>query len=309
MAGPGMFGSAILDVAAGVVMAFLGVSLAASALTEALNSFMNLRQTTLIKGVQDLLNDPGFSGLAKDLFNHALINPLANGAATTVKDLTGKPAYIDAQHFASALVEVVQQRAPGQPFSVAVGRIENPQIRQVMQGFLVRAAGDEAQLQLAIGNWIDASMERVSGVYKRHTQFIAFLFALGVAVCLNVDALHISNALWQRPALLGALPAPAQPGTGATSGATAKAAQGVLNALDQASLIGWENFDQSERNPWGCNATLGGVLGMLLGWVMVAGASLFGAPFWFDALQNITQLRGVGGGAGVQQRKPDAVGS
>jgi uncharacterized membrane protein YedE/YeeE len=41
---------------------------------------------------------------------------------------------------------------------------------------------------------------------------------------------------------------------------------------------------------------------MLIGWLIVAGAALFGAPFWFDTLQRITQLRGVGGGAGLQDR-------
>jgi hypothetical protein len=289
----GMFGSAILDVVAGVVFAFLGVSLAASAITEALNSFTKLRQKTLVSGVQSLLNDPDFNGLAKDMFNHALINPLSSGNATNVSSLTAMPAYIESTHFASALLDVVRKRAPGQPLSVAVNAISDPQIKQTLQLLLMQADNDEAKLQASIGSWFDSSMERVSGVYKRNTQIIAFGVALGAAVLMNVDALHISKTLWERPVLT----------QGLTAGTTVAApARSYLDRLEQSTLIGWDSFAVSERNPFGTNRTLAGVAGMLLGWLVVAGASLFGAPFWFDTLQQITQLRGVGGGAGVEQR-------
>jgi hypothetical protein len=33
---------------------------------------------------------------------------------------------------------------------------------------------------------------------------------------------------------------------------------------------------------------------MLMGWLIAAGAALFGAPFWFDVLQRFVQLRGTG---------------
>ncbi len=41
---------------------------------------------------------------------------------------------------------------------------------------------------------------------------------------------------------------------------------------------------------------LGSVAGveMLLGWLITAVATLFGAPFWFDALQQIVRLKGAG---------------
>src|SRR5580700_6497041 len=74
-----MFNSAIIDVAIGMVLSFLAVSLAASAITEAISSFMKLREKTLLKGVQDLLNDQDFTGIARDLYNHALVTPLASG--------------------------------------------------------------------------------------------------------------------------------------------------------------------------------------------------------------------------------------
>jgi hypothetical protein len=55
-----------------------------------------------------------------------------------------------------------------------------------------------------------------------------------------------------------------------------------------APLLGWNGFGNDERRHG-----LGIVL-MILGWVVVAGAALFGAPFWFDVLQRFVQLRGTG---------------
>jgi energy-converting hydrogenase Eha subunit F len=44
-------------------------------------------------------------------------------------------------------------------------------------------------------------MDRVGGAYKRMTQLITFLIALGVAVALNIDAIQVTEALWARPLL------------------------------------------------------------------------------------------------------------
>ena len=309
-----MFGSAILDVGVGVVLAFLGVSLAASALTEALNSWQQTRQATLVKGVQALLNDPDFCGLARGLFNHALINPLSDGTARDVAHLTAKPAYIRSSDFAAALVDIIKLPSgkptnapqdaaiapvlpPEKSLSEAVNEIENLQIRQTLRALLTSAGGDEAAFQLAVGKWFDSSMERVSGAYKRNAQLSTVCVALLVAMVLNIDGLHITTVLWQRPALAQGLPA----GT-----AVAAPATDYLLHLEQSTLIGWQGFTGSDRDPRAPGGNIAGFLGMVLGWLIVAGASLFGAPFWFDTLQRITQLRGEGGGEGIQRKQTGA---
>lgn len=288
-----MFGSVILDVGAGVIFAFLGVSLATSAITEAITSFFKLRQSTLVAGLQLLLNDKAGVGLARNLLNHALVNPLGDGLANNVAELTERPAYIDAQHFATGLLDVIrhQEAQPPKPVATAIADIENPQIKRTLQALWTQAGNDEAKFRQAIGDWFDASMERVGGLYKRKTQFISFFVALGVAVLLNIDALHMTRELWIHPGQAQMLAAAA-----AKDGATA---QQVLSQLETRSLISWDHFTGSDRDP---SQQPFGFVFMIVGWLVVAGAALFGAPFWFDALQRITQLRGVGGGAGVQAR-------
>jgi hypothetical protein len=41
-----------------------------------------------------------------------------------------------------------------------------------------------------------------------------------------------------------------------------------------------------------------GLLLLFAGWLVTASSALFGAPFWFDLLQRMIQLRGTG-------KKPD----
>ncbi len=98
-----MFGSTILDVAAGVVFGFLAISLFTSAAVEAINSLFNVRVRNLRAGIMALVNDPSFTGLAKQLYQHALISPLGPGGADPLKNA---PAYVDKAQFADALLDI-----------------------------------------------------------------------------------------------------------------------------------------------------------------------------------------------------------
>ena len=269
-----MLGSTILDVAIGLVFVFMAVSLAASALTEALSSFIKLRQTTLRSGIQALLNDADFTGLARDLYNHALVNPLARGTATGVADLTASPAYVDSSCFALALLSILEKPAAGVPLATTVAKIQDEQLKQALTTLLSAAGDDRAAFLNAVGRWFDDAMDRLGGWYKRYTQVIGFAMALLVCAVLNADALRVGTALLQKPSLVAEL-----------SVADVPEASKVIETLNGTALIGWSGVALGD---WGAD------LSMVLGWLIVAGASLFGAPFWFDMLQRVVRLAGTG---------------
>ena len=104
-----MFNSTIFDVVFGLVSVFLAVSLFTSAVTEGLSMLVGLRARTLLSGVKQLLNDPDFDGLARSLYNHALVNPLSDGQTEPGKTPSIKPSYIDPKQFALALVHTLKQ--------------------------------------------------------------------------------------------------------------------------------------------------------------------------------------------------------
>lgn len=114
-----MFGSIILDVAMGLIFTFLVLSLVTSAAVEMVASALAWRANTLLQGVKELLNDDSFTGLVKEIYNHAAVNPRTNGTAESEEQLGPKPSYIDPMQFASALTDICSWfPAPTPPFPI-----------------------------------------------------------------------------------------------------------------------------------------------------------------------------------------------
>lgn len=276
-----MFGSTVLDLGIGLIFSFLVVSLITSTTTEAVASAFKWRADTLLQGIKDLLNDPNFTGLAKDLYNHGLVNPQANGKAEDEASLKAKPSYIDAQHFAAALTDLlkISPDVAKEHLQDEINKIPDPQLKEVLSGIVKRANGNIDQIRRDLAAWFNQGMDRVAGVYKRYAQLCNFLIALILAVAFNLDAVKIAHTLWDQPMLLKGF-APPQAGQDAAA---------ALKQLQDLQLpFGWD--DKAIKY---FSDPLTGV-SAVVGWFIMAGSTLFGAAFWFDALQRIAQLRGAG---------------
>jgi len=278
-----MFNSVIIDVAIGLTLSFLAVSFAASAITEAISSAMTWREKTLLEGIKALLNDQDFKGIALQLYNHALVNPLASGKATTLEELTHKPAYIDSRQFALAVYSALSEKSPQGGPTELIAKISDPQLKAAMENLWAISSQNVDTFKHNIAVWFDNSMDRLSGWYKRRTQWVSFGVALAIAVIFNVNALYESAQIWSRPGVIADL---------ATSHfsddrehASADAAK-IFNALEPEYLIGWV------KGPMPRDFQSWFIAGA--SWIIVAAASLFGASFWFDILQRLTHLRGTG---------------
>ena len=340
-----MFNSTIFDVVFGLVSVFLAVSLFTSAVTEGLSMLVGLRARTLLSGVKQLLNDPDFDGLARSLYNHALVNPLSDGQTEPGKTPSIKPSYIDPKQFALALVDTLKRAgdaaataeggaapaivgavppaagmappadgappAAGAPavdptaavggaapaadpaaalklnIETAIGKMENTQIQTTLTALYHEAGKDVDAFRGEIAAWFDAAMDRLSGVYSRYVKAISFVVALVLAGLLNADAIHVADTLWERPALAQQFVKMAPPSFDKEHPET-QAAELLKQIEGVGPLLGWSGYSSdAHRHGWG-------IIFMILGWVVVAGAALFGAPFWFDVLQRFVQLRGTG---------------
>jgi hypothetical protein len=317
-----VFGSTVLDVAAGIIFGFLAISLFTSAAVEAINSVLNTRVKNLQTGIMALVNDPNFTGLAKQLYAHALISPLGPGGADPLKNA---PAYIDKTQFAEALLDItglsaatpdVAAQAPAvqaaaelkarvDALSAQAGNVD-PQLKQLLQGMVMRCGGDVSRLKNDLANWFDNGMDRLSGKFKRRTQWMTFVIALITAFVVNLDTIRIGTLLWEQPALaeklrLASIKPPSDPTTVDQAVATGEEAIAVIDKVTQDGLpVGWApgHFLDIQDNPghwealWVAPPSLW--YRSVLGWFITAVAALFGAPFWFDALQSVVRLKGAG---------------
>ncbi len=96
-----LFGSAILEVAIGLVFVYLLLSLICSAVNEWIAGLLGLRPQFLRKGVENLLADPVLKGLADQFFAHPLIKGLSQNGKQ------GPPSYIPAHTFARVLIDLL----------------------------------------------------------------------------------------------------------------------------------------------------------------------------------------------------------
>jgi hypothetical protein len=299
-----MFGSAVLDPAIGLIFTFLAVSLAASAVTESISSLLKLRSKTLKRGIKDLLNDKsnGLRGLALEIYNHPLVNPRADGTATELKSPPSRkmPSYIDPRDFAQALMDVIGIADKFGPNSIMieVEKIHDDQLRKFLTGIVDRAQGNLSAISESIAHWFDSAMTRVSGAYKRWSQLVSFLVAVLLVIALNISAIHVGERLWKQQidtAKIGQIKA---------EDITNKdAAVTILKKLDQieelAPAIGWQTPASFRKfwmeDLWSKEAAGSIALdawSRIIGWLITAQATLFGAAFWFDMLQQFVRLKG-----------------
>ena len=316
-----MFGSTILDVAAGIIFGFLAISLFTSAAVEAINSVLNVRVKNLRTGIMALVNDPNFTGLAKELYAHALISPLGPGAANPLKNA---PAYIDKMQFAEAMLDITglsaatpaaaaqapavqaaaELKARIDTLSAEAGNID-PQIKQLLQGMVTRCGGDINRLKNDLANWFDNGMDRLSGDFKRRTQWMTFVIALIAAFVVNLDTIRVGTVLWGEPALAEKLKnaqfPTSDPKTVDEAITNGERVFAAMSAMAQEGFpVGWAPGHfldiQDNQGHWAALWLAPPSLSYrpLLGWFITAVAALFGAPFWFDMLQSIIRLKGAG---------------
>jgi hypothetical protein len=277
-----MFGSTVLELAIGLIFTFLMISLITSSATEAFASALSWRANTLLQGVKDLLNDQQFTGLAQKVYNHGLVNALSDGKARPGTPPSTKPSYIDAKQFASALIDVMglsPNTAVADLKTKINADVTDPQLNKMLNGMVERTGGNIDRLREDLATWFNNSMNRVSGVYKRKTQLWSFGIALFLTIFLNVDAVKIAHTLWDQPMLVKSIGPP-------STALTPEAAFEQFQAVELP--FGWD------KSAWTYFMTTPNWAYVIIGWLITAVATLFGAPFWFDALQKIVQLRGTG---------------
>ena len=315
-----MFGSEVLDVAIGLILIFLLLSLVCSSIREALETVLSHRSSDLQRGIREMFGDKSLTGIVADFYKHPLIEALFQGEYVPGK--TGNlPSYIPARTFSLAVINLliskhlpqaeatqheVSEAERFQLFSQAVANLpEGSRLKGAMRPMIAAANGDLTRLRGEIENWFNSSMDRVSGWYKARTQMIIAVIGLALAVGMNVDSLAIVRYLDTNQTARSVL---TDRVAQARSGAVANTVSGPATS-DLTDPIGWierqgglplgwvihkqpgqaqGDFDHDWRRP---PVTFSGWLAKIAGILFTAFALTLGAPFWFDLLNRFMVVR------------------
>lgn len=289
-----MFGSTILEVAIGIVFVYLLLSLICSALSELIEARLRLRAKDLKKGILTLFGDPKKQGLlAKDFFDHPLIKAMGD-----------QPSYIPSRTFSLALWNLASKA--GAAGEATIGLTRNlPQIRKTIESFpddkvrqallmlIDEAGGDFDRARENVERWYDDVMDRVSGWYKRRTQWILLAIGLSFAVVLNIDSLKIADQLYRDGPQRSAIVSTAEGYAAASKDSDTVAKAGIKENFDRIKglgfPLGWTRTEfpaETDLWAWICALVLKAV-GLLATGMAVS----LGAPFWFDVLNKFMVVR------------------
>ncbi|MER0215408.1 MAG: hypothetical protein DU481_04255 [Nitrosomonas sp.] len=322
-----MLNSSILDIALGMVFLFVLVSLLCSAVNEMLAQVFRMRSKNLEAGLGNLLQSGEGNKLADDLYKHPLINGLSkpgqkpsyippkNFTLALMDIMTGNTGKLPSDN--KALIETIEKQGLFAKTEAGKSII-----------LLLNEAGDDAEkARKNLEGWYNDAMDRVGGWYKQKTQIVIFAVALIVCAALNIDAIKISQTLWTDIALRQALveaasstdvaglmtqesakqkPVPAGDAAIAAQPNEQAPVEGSMNDVQQSAKtagvlveqikglhlpIGWKQSDGKwVFAEFGFMEWLVKILGILI----TTFAGSLGAPFWFQLLNKIVDLRAAG---------------
>jgi len=271
--------NAAIDVATGLILMYLLLSLSCTFINEMIATAFGLRAKTLEGALARLIDVPQ---LHADFYNHGLID------AGRVASRSHHVSYISGQSFALGLLAALDRGKTIPTFESLLGcmqKLPDSNIRDVIFVSMVAADGSIAGLRDNLACWFDQAMDRLGGHYNRRLKAVSLAVGITLAAAVNADTVTVSHALWRdgvlRAELLasaGNLPASRHPPV-----AEAMQAEYILRPLP----VGW-------HFPIAFHHTLSCWLSKIAGLLMTGLALSLGAPFWFDLLSKCMNLRGTG---------------
>ncbi|MEN0006723.1 MAG: hypothetical protein AAF798_21395 [Bacteroidota bacterium] len=300
----------MLEVVIGLLFILLLLSLLGTTIMELISSGLGLRGQNLEKALENML---ATSDTGKTVLKAFKENSLFKQLSYRFFGKHFNPSYLSSKSFQSILFDVILK---GKDLNLdnikkTIDEIEDTDLRNVLNQMLQEASlkvgGELEEFQGKVQGWYDDIMDRASGWFKRYTQKILLLVGLFIAVLFNADTLTIYDRLESNPVLLQQVVDMAQSYVADDSNAPIpldqnkdfEQAYAELGELlnNELSLVhsplglGWEQVNFEEMNFWDW-------LYKVVGWLTTALAISMGAPFWFDLLKKIVNLRGSGSVSG-----------
>jgi hypothetical protein len=277
-----MSGFTFLEVAIGLALIYFMLSLLVTIINERISGWLSWRQNMLRSSIENLVG----RDLANKIYAHSLIQGLSE---------KGTPSYIPSSTFARCLIQVVANPKQGQRVTVAdiisgIEALPDEKAARLLRVFVQQEEVSVTSFRVEIERWFEDAMDRISGWYKRRIRRLGTIVGLAVACFFNADTFHMGAQLWRDPAVRAAV---VQQGDRALASCSSlerpeeceawKNHETILQELHTLP-VGWIG-----KNPEGWRWII-----RLAGWLVTAIAISSGAPFWFDLINRLSDLRAAG---------------
>lgn len=315
-----MDGLEFLDLVIGIVFVYFLLSMICASLQEIRASICNLRIKDLKKWIEDTFNKgkEGDTKLGELLWKNKFIDGLTRN---------GKNAsYLPTTVFIDALLDEIHHdktlKHNNTPYTVKTIKksIEDSSLlpdtlKRMLLQFHSESFENLETFKSKIGQWFDRAMERNTGTYKKSAQLWVLLFSFLVTLSLNVDSIELATYFYENKGQAkrvadaaertindAALKEKINRIAADTAAARSADLDSIKIAVDAIRdyhhkltayglPIGWQHVKQRFKDD--VSAFLYG-LTKVLGLIITGLAVSLGAPFWFDTLNKLVNLRSVG---------------
>jgi hypothetical protein len=308
----GLFNSTVLEVVVGIIFIYLLLSILCTSANEWVAALTRRRGKMLRKGIRQLLEgqplkeggDPNEFLVA--FYKHPLITSICHD--------NQHPAYLAPRTFVAVITDILTGFKPGSvefdDFEKGGEALPTGKVRTSILALVQRSNKHLEDAQLATEAWFKDAMDRVNGWYKRRTQLWTVIIALFLTLVANANTINIVKKLSDDPVLRTKFveeakvraqkPRPtisveyADPDD--PTNPTITHNEGNVLSQNEEDLLGqtlgWHDnpFWDKNHNYW----TKQIWLERLIGWLLTILAISLGAPFWFDLLNKIVNIRFAG---------------
>ena len=250
----------------------------------------------------------------------------SKGKVSPNASVMAKPSYLSPQIFSAALMQITEggklftevgsqslnltsalhkATVDGEILAKAAPEI-SAKVKEAFGPIVEDAGKDVDKVRAEMEAMFNASMDRAAGVYKQQIQRITVIVGLLIAWSANADTLAIAQKLWVSPALrqasvaaaTAAVSRPASDNANSKSTEnpdTAPAVPKMSPELTAATepLLGWgKEADQLRSSLTWDYHKWGWLLTKIIGILITGFAVSLGAPYWFDMLSKVINVRG-----------------
>lgn len=308
----GLFNSTVLETVIGVIFVYLLLSILCTSANEWVAAMTRRRGEMLRKGIRQILenqklrNAGDTNEFLQEFYKHPLI--------ANLKHDKNHPAYIAPRTFVAVVTDLVTATKPGSvefaDFEHGAKDLPDGNVKKSLLALVQRSNKNFESVQIAVEGWFNDAMDRVNGWYKRRTQLWTIIIALFLVLVANANTIEIVRKFSRDPVLRSAVveeakvraqkPRPTisveyQNEDDPTNPTITKnegnqLSQTEIDLLGQT--LGWRGnvFYDATGKAWGWRTWLE----RLIGWLLTLLAVSLGAPFWFDILNKVVNIRFAG---------------
>ncbi|UVT21181.1 MAG: hypothetical protein H8K03_04475 [Nitrospira sp.] len=311
--------TAWIDVAIGLTLIYLGASLFVTVINEYIAQALNLRGKQLCQSLKTLIDEGAVRNI---LVKSPAFKPFFDN------DLGKAPSYVDPNVLARMLIGGLTVTSvagdAAKQASEAIDKLPASNLKTQLQA-IVRTAGNTSDtLVAAVSDWVNRSLSMLGEGYKRNLQKISLGIGLAMAIGFNLDTIALTEHLYRDKDAREAAVALGVQIAEKTSAETFKKCmeltpQNRKNEVSCMPLMGLVDAVQGRNSSLGKlpigwpipDIQIQGLATSSLfaswpftwiirtvGWVLTALALSLGAPFWFDLLNKLVNVR-------YGMRKPD----